>query len=121
MTSQDIGTKLVELCKQGKNAEAMTTLYSPDIVSVEAAAPPGKSSESKSIDACAEKGKQFAARHEVHGVTVEGPFPHGDRFAVYFDYEVTTKENNQRLHINEVALYTVKNDKIVREEFFYAL
>jgi len=37
MTSTyEIGKKLVELCKAGKNAEAMDTLYSPNIVSVEA-------------------------------------------------------------------------------------
>ena len=37
MTTLEVGKKLVELCKQGKNQEAMDTLYAPDIVSVEAA------------------------------------------------------------------------------------
>jgi hypothetical protein len=35
MTPLEVGKKLVELCNQGKNHEAMETLYAPDIVSVE--------------------------------------------------------------------------------------
>lgn len=59
--------------------------------------------------------------HEIHASNVEGPFPNGDRFAVFFDYDLTSKENKQRFHMKEVALYTVKGDKIVREEFFYSM
>ena len=32
-----VGKKLVDLCRQGKAKEAMETLYSPNIVSIEAA------------------------------------------------------------------------------------
>jgi SnoaL-like domain len=120
MTPQEIGQKLVELCKAGKNTEAMEALYAKDIVSVEAGAPPGKSPRTDGVAACLEKSKQFRAMHEIHGATIDGPFPHGDRFAVIFDYDLTRRPDNQRIHMKEVALYTVANDKIVREEFFYS-
>jgi hypothetical protein len=122
MTNKEIGQKLVDLCKANKNEEAMKTLYASDIVSVEAMAPPGQSTEVKGLPACAEKGKMWAARMEVHGAVVEGPFTHGsDKFAVFFDYDVTEKAGNKRFHMKEVGIYTVKNDKITREEFYYSM
>ncbi len=40
LSAMEIGKALVPLCKQGKNQEAINTLYSPEIVSVEAMATP---------------------------------------------------------------------------------
>ena len=120
MTPKDIGTKLIELVKAGKAHEAIETLYAPNIVSVEAEAPPGQSREVTGIAACLEKGKKFRERMEVHSQNADGPYPHGDRFAVVLRYEVTPV-GEARTTISEVAVYTVKDDKIVREEFFYSM
>ena len=119
MTTLDVGKKLVELCKQGKNQEATETLYAPDIVSVEAAPMANLPAEARGIEAVAAKGKWWSENHTVHSATTEGPWPHGDRFAVRFSYDVTTKPSKQRFQMEEIALFTVKNGKIVREEFFY--
>jgi hypothetical protein len=119
MTTQEIGNKLVALCKQGKNQEVKETLYARDIVSVEAAAPPGASAELRGIDAVLAKGKAWADNHTVHDAVVVGPYPHGVRFIVRFKYDITNKPSNKRLQLDEAALFTVKDGKIVREEFFY--
>jgi ketosteroid isomerase-like protein len=122
MTTKDLGQKLVDLCKAGKNAEAIQTLYAPNIVSVEAGAPPGTAAEVTGLAACLAKSKAFAEDAEVHSAKVEGPFPNGDRFAVIFDYDITRRSmGGKRFKMQEVALYTVKDDKIVREEFFYSM
>jgi ketosteroid isomerase-like protein len=57
--------------------------------------------------------------HEVHAAAVEGPWPNGDRFIVRFTYDVTNKPSGRRMQMDETALFTVQNGKIVREEFFY--
>jgi ketosteroid isomerase-like protein len=120
-TTREVGTRLVELCKQGKNEEAVEALYSPDIVSVEAGAPPGDSPERRGLAAIREKGVWWTTNHVVHSATVHGPYPHGDRFAVHFTYDITAKHmGDARITMDEVALYTVKDGKIVREEFFYS-
>lgn len=119
MTSLEIGKQLVELCRTGKSHDAMETFYAADIVSVEAASAPGQSPEAKGLPAVLAKGTWWAENHEIHKAEVEGPFPHGDRFAVVFKYDITRKTDNKRMQMNEVALYTVANDKITREEFFY--
>ena len=121
MTTKEIGQKLVDLCKAGKNHEAMQELYAGDIVSVEAGAPPGGQRESNGLPAVMAKGKQWSELHEIHSAKIDGPFPHDDRFTVMFDYDVTRRPDKQRFQMKEVALYTVANGKIVREEFFYAM
>jgi hypothetical protein len=121
MNTLDIAKKLVELCRQGKNAEARDTLYSEDIVSVEAGAPPGAQRESLGIAAVREKSAWWAANHEIHSANITGPWPHDDRFIVGFQYEVTNKPSGKRLKLDEVGLYWVRNDKIVREEYFYSM
>jgi len=122
MSTMDIAKKYVELCKTHQNQTIIETLFSPDVVSVEAAVPPGgASAEAKGVKAVAEKGKEWMANHEIHSAKVEGPWPHGDKFIVRFSYDVTNKPSGQRFAMEEAGLFTVAGDKIVREEFFYPM
>ncbi|GER18170.1 SnoaL-like domain protein [compost metagenome] len=118
MNTQEIAAKLVALCKAGTFDEAQA-LYAPEAVSVEASAPPGMSRESVGLSAIRAKGEWWVANHEVHSFQVAGPWPHDDRFIVGFRFDVTMKPTGQRFTMEEMALYTVKDGKIVREEFFY--
>lgn len=121
MTTQQVADQLVALCKEGKLAEAVSTLYSDDIVSMEAGAPPGGSRESKGIEAVKAKGAWWVANHEVHSAIVEGPLVAGSHFAVTFKFEVTFKPAARRMTMEEVAVYKVVDGKIVYEEFFYSM
>ena len=42
-----------------------------------------------------------------------------NQFAVHFTFEVTLKASSRRITLEEVSVYTVKNDQITREQFFY--
>ena len=119
MTTQEIATKLIELCSVGNFHEPMETLYSPAIVSVEAAAPPGGSREVTGLDAVRAKGQWWQDNHEVHSAKVEGPLVAGDFFAVTFKMDVTFKPASKRHMMEEIAVYHCAGGKIVREEFFY--
>jgi ketosteroid isomerase-like protein len=124
MDTKQVGEKLVALCREGKNLEAVDTLYSPDIVSVEAMSSPDSPAESRGIDAIRGKNQWWLNTHEIHSASAEGPYPNEDRFAVKYHYDVTAKEGpmaGQRFAMDEVAVYTVKDGKVVREEFFYAM
>jgi len=116
--------QLVELCRLGKNIEAMETLYAPNIVSIEAMGGPDMPAGMEGIDALRAKSQWWYDNNEVHSGTTESPWPHGDRFIVRFNYEVTAKigpMKGQRMDIEEAALYTVAGGKIVKEEFFYSM
>jgi hypothetical protein len=119
MTTQQVADKLVKLCSEGKFHEAMKALYSADIVSMEAGAPPGGSREAKGIKAVEAKGEWWATNHEVHSVKVEGPIVAGSHFAVTFKLDVTFKPQKRRFTMEEVAVYKVADGKVVYEEFFY--
>ncbi len=97
MTTQEVADKLVALCKQGKFDEATNTLYGEHIVSVEAGAPPGQSRESKGLAEVKQKGEWWAANHEMHSSTVEGPLVAGSHFAVKFKMDITFKPEKQTL------------------------
>ena len=118
MNTKEIADKLVALCKDG-NFEGAQVLYAPEAVSVEASAPPGQAREAVGLAAIRAKGEWWTANHEVHSMQVAGPWPHDDRFIVGFRFDVTMKATGHRFTMEEMALYTVKDGKIVREEFFY--
>ena len=118
----DIANELADLCRQGKNMEAIEKLYSSDIVSIEVCDMPEMPARMEGIEAIKGKNQWWTEHHEVHGGDVKGPFPHGNRFILLFDYDVTAKSGpmaGQRMQMQEVGLYTVADGKISQEEFFY--
>lgn len=124
MDTKEVGEKLVALCREGKNLDAVDTLYANDIVSVEAMAMPDMPAETRGIEGVRGKNVWWLENHDIHSASADGPYPHGDRFTVKYVYDVTAKAGpmaGQRMTLNEVALYTVNDGKIVREEFFYSM
>ena len=119
MTTKEVADTLVKLCSAGKFNEAVETIYSPDIVSMEAGAPPGQSRETKGLTAVKGKGEWWTANHEVHSANVEGPLVAGSHFTVTFKLDVTFKPEAKRFTMEEVAVYKVADGKVVYEEFFY--
>ncbi len=122
MDTKQVGDKLVELCRQNKNMEAIDTIYDQDIISLEAQSMPEMPAEMRGIDAIRGKNQWWFDNHEVHGAEASGPYVNGDRFAVDFNYDITPKVGpmeGKRHNMQEVALYTVADGKIVKEEFFY--
>ncbi len=123
MDVAEIGQKMVGLCRQCRDLEALDTLFSEDIESLEATGSEMTSAETKGLDALKARNQWWFANHEIHAISVRGPFPGGDRFAVFFNYDLTSKAGplaGKRRQLEEVGLYTVAGGKIVKEEFFYA-
>lgn len=115
MSLQSVGKQLVDLCNQRKNFDVMETMYAPDIVSVE---PTGQ--ETAGQAAVIEKSRRWAAANTIHDEKVQGPYFNGpDRFAVQITFDVTRKATGQRTTLEEIAVYTVKDDLITREAFFF--
>lgn len=68
-----------------------------------------------------EKNKWWMENHEEHSSDVQGPFPHDNRFIVYFKFDVTPKDTGQGMTMDEIGLFTVETGKIVKEEFFFTM
>ncbi len=124
MSLKILAKQFVELCNEGKNFDAMETMYATDIVSVEAS---GEEVTGKAP--VIEKSRRWAAANTIHGEKVRGPYfddagrdgatVSAGQFAVHFAFEVTPKATGERRTLEEVGVYTVKDEKITREQFFY--
>lgn len=114
-----VAHELVDLCRAGRNGEAIEKLYSEKIVSIEPTGSADMPAEMKGIDAVRGKHHWWTENMVVHSANVSGPFVGEDEFAVYFNYETTFKPTGQRSTMKEMAKYTVADGKIVKEEFFY--
>ena len=115
-----VAHELVDLCKQGRNMEAIAKFYSPNIVSVESMGNDEMPAEQHGIDAIRGKNEWWVENNEIHSAKAIGPFiADGGQFAVKFDYDTTFKPSGQRMQMTEMALYTVEDGKIVHEHFFY--
>lgn len=121
MSAKEIGAQLVQLCREGKNLECIARFYADDVESVEAAPQPGGGDGiTRGKETVRANNMRWLESHEIHRAEVAGPYPHrDDRFAVRFVYDVTNKPSGQRMQLDEVGLFTVRNGKIVKEEFFY--
>jgi len=117
MTTEEVGKKLVELCRKGEWMKAVESLYAEDIVSVEAHAMENMPAEMHGLDQVRGKTKWWEENMEVHSAKVSGPFVARDTFVVQFDIDVTEKASKKRSQMSEVGIYTVKEGKVAREEF----
>lgn len=71
----------------------------------------------KAVDA---KCKAWMDSHIIHGCECSGPFVGATGFSVIYDMDVEAKDGSMpRMRIKEVGVYTVKNGKVVQEEFMY--
>lgn len=114
-----VALELVALCREGRNLDAIAALYSPAIVSVEPVGSEEMPAEMRGIDAVRGKNELWFENNDVHSAKVGGPFVGENEFAVRYDFDVTNRPSGQRMQMSEMALYTVEDGKIVREQFFY--
>jgi hypothetical protein len=117
MTTQEIATKLAELCTKGEFENAQKELYADDVVSIEQYDSPGFAKETKGLPAVNEKIRHFMSMvEEVYKTTVSAPLISGNSFAFTMDMDVKMK-GRDRENMSEICMYVVKDGKIVSEQF----
>jgi len=122
MNTKEVAEKLVAYLREGKSEQAVSELYSDDIVSVENPLETGPGMEYQKREGMAAK-KKFseeweAGIKEVHDDFTDDPIITANGFAVRMGMDITMK-NGTRMKMEELALYRVKDGKIVYEEFWY--
>lgn len=119
MTTEQLAARLIELCRDGKFKEAQDELYAVDAASVE---PEGSHWPSvKGIEHLNAKVAQWNDMvEEVHGLGVSDPTIAGPFFSVRMTFDLTLKGGISQKG-DQIAVYKVKDGKIVLEHFFYEL
>jgi ketosteroid isomerase-like protein len=119
--TESVARELVELCKAGRNMDAISKLYSNNIVSIEPHDFEGMPAKGTGIDAIRKKNEWWYDNFDVNSHEVDGPYVNGEEFAVKYAFETTHKKSGERSRMSEIAVYTVKDGKIVQERFLNAV
>lgn len=118
MTTQDVANRLCELFKENKWTEAQEELYSEDAISIEPVHAQGLQSV-KGLDNIKKKGEQFNEMiEEMHGGYASAAVVAGNHIAIAMGMDATFKGMG-RQKMDEIAIYEVKDGKIVKEQFFF--
>ena len=120
MTTHEVANRFNELAQTGRWDLIQAELFSDKAVSIE----PKKAhsmgmNDAEGIDAIRKKGESFNAMvEEMHGGYSTEPVVAGNHFSVAMGMDVTFKGAG-RSKMDEIAVYEVKDGKIVKEQFFY--
>jgi len=118
LTTSEVAARFNELAKEGNWNKIQDELFAKNAVSIEPPDSPGLKSV-EGLAAIKQKGKDFENTvEEMHGGYSSDPIVTGNHFAVAMGMEATMKGVG-RTKMDEIALYEVKNGKIVKEQFFY--
>ena len=121
MTTQELANRYYDLFQQRQVTQIYEQLYSGDIVCTEPehALAMGVPTLTKGIEAVLKKSKSRQELiDEVHSFFCTEPVVGGNYFSLAMGRDMTLK-NGQRLQMAEIAVFGVKDDKIITETFFY--
>ena len=117
-TTQQVASRFHELAQQGNWNQIQDELFSKDAKSIEPAGSQGLKSVS-GLDKIKAKAKEWDEMvEETHGGYCNEPQVAGKYFSCAMGADVTMKGQG-RTTMDEIALYEVKDGKIVSEQFFY--
>lgn len=116
MSTQEIAEAFAALCKAGRFEEAGESFWAEDITSIEPMT--DEMAMLKGRAAVKGKGDWWYANHEIHSAETAGPYVNGDQFALRFRIDVTQKASGQRMQMEEIGLYTLRDGKVMEERFF---
>ncbi len=118
MTTQEVANRFNELAQQGNWMQIHEELYADNAASIEPPHAQGlQSVEGK--EAIKRKGEMFQSTvEEMHGGYSSEPLVAGNYFTVAMGMDATMKGMG-RTKMDEIAVYEVKDGKIVKEQFFF--
>ncbi len=117
-TPAEIGAAVVAHLNSGAQSDKplWDKYWSNDVVSIEGM---GMNLAWHGRKAMEEKSAHWLSEHRVHGGRATGPFVGATGFALVLEMDVETIKTGERQAMKEIAVYTVQNGKVVREEFMY--
>lgn len=120
LTTQDVANRFYQLAQNNQFDQIQDELYATNAVSIEPpSGPSGGLSNAEGLAAIKKKGEAFNQMvEEMHGSYCTQPVVAGNHFSVAMGMDVTMKGAG-RTKMDEIAVYEVKDGKIVKEQFFY--
>jgi ketosteroid isomerase-like protein len=118
MDVRELAADYAAMVKNGQMDEAAMKYWSDDIVTEEAMEGGPYAAVTRGKTEAVAKAEAWYANTEVHAMTADGPYVHGDIFLLRIDLDATPK-GGERMRMTEVVEYQVRDGKVVRERYFY--
>lgn len=117
MTTQEIADRFYALAQQGNFDQIQEELYGENVKSIEPAHSNWQNVQG--LEQVKEKGRQWQdSVEEMHSGYTNKPEVAGNFFTCAMGMDVTVKDQG-RIKMDEIAVYEVKDGKIVLEQFFF--
>ena len=121
MTTQEVANRYYELAKQNKWTDILDELCSRDLVNKEPehVIARGIQITTKGLEEVKAKGEANREKIEaIHSQHCSLPLVAGNFFTVVLSRDITFK-GRPRMNLEEIALFELKEGKIITEQFFY--
>ncbi|MFD2824555.1 SnoaL-like domain-containing protein [Lacinutrix iliipiscaria] len=119
MDTKEVANKWAKMCREGQNLECVNELYAENVTSREIPGWPQELTSGKQN--VWDKNKAWLdSVEEYHGGEISEPIVAGNHFSTKMNFDVTFKERG-RVQMEELAVFEVKDGKIVHEQFFYSM
>ncbi len=118
MTTQEIASRLAELCRAGEFVQAQTELYGDEVVSIEPASNKEYDQETRGKEKVLAKIRKFMGSVDtLYGNEVGQPVVYNNAIAFTLVMDLKMK-GGERMQMGEICVYQVKDGKVVLEQFF---
>ena len=119
MTTEQVAKRYYELIQQNEYEQIQKELYSPNIVSIE---PENDTNLPLVVNGMEEYGRKegifYSNVEEMHGGYMSEPVVSTFFFSMMMGMDVTMKVKKRKKK-DQIAVFEVRDGKIVREQFFY--
>ena len=117
---EELADDFLSLIQSGQAVAAAEKYWAIDIVSIE---PEDTTEHAPAIvagfDAARKKLTGWLGHSAMEDISIDGPFITGNRFALFIDMLIKRRATGQREPFSEIAIYTVRDGKIIEERYFY--
>jgi uncharacterized protein YbjT (DUF2867 family)/ketosteroid isomerase-like protein len=111
----EVVSRYVSLLRQGDLTAALK-LLAPDVVRT---APLEGTGPLEGAEAIMANVRQQTAGYQIRGIDIDGPYPHGDRFAVRFALDEVHIPTGTTGVTEKMSVYAVRDSAIVSENVYY--
>ena len=121
MTTQEVANRYCQLAKENNWAAILDELCSPELLNREPehVIARGITITTHGLDKVKAKGiANRAMIEEIHSQHCSAPLVAGNFFTVVLSRDITFK-GKPRMHLEEIAIFEIKEGKIIVEQFFY--
>lgn len=116
----EIADDFTALVAAGKPQDAAEKYWAQNVTSIEPAnLPNGNPAVVTGFAAALKELVRWMKDNTMEDILVDGPFITGEHFALFIDMEIIRRATGKREPFSEIAIYTVRGDKITEERHFH--